>query len=203
MIDVVFPNNNEEEFLKMAEELGIKLLLIYDKIPFGTIEKLKEHYEFYTNKDIIIMKSTEHDRAAIASRKVDVLYGMENIAYNDGLHKRSSNLDKATCNEAKAAHVGFAFSLNVLTELDTSKHYGRMIRNVGLCRKSECKIILATFAKSPYELRSPKDMASFGILLGMHPTEAKQALDNLEELIDYKKKKREGKIITDGAEFLD
>jgi len=36
MIDIVIPNNNEEEFIKMAEKLGYKeLLFLYNFLNFG------------------------------------------------------------------------------------------------------------------------------------------------------------------------
>jgi RNase P/RNase MRP subunit p30 len=53
---------------------------------------------------------------------------------------------------------------------------GRIMQNIKLARKYKMKIKLASFARNPYELRDCNDLLSFGILVGLHPSEAKKAL---------------------------
>lgn len=43
-------------------------------------------------------------------------------------------------------------------------------------------MILATFAKNEYELRSPNTLKSFGLVIGMTPLEVKKAFDNSNNL---------------------
>ena len=51
------------------------------------------------------------------------------------------------------------------------------MQNVSLCRKYEVKMKLASFAKSPYQMRAKKEIESFGYFLGMHHDEIKKALE--------------------------
>ena len=38
-------------------------------------------------------------------------------------------------------------------------------------------MIIASFATNPYEMRGAKELESLGVALGMHPKEAKEALN--------------------------
>jgi RNase P/RNase MRP subunit p30 len=51
-----------------------------------------------------------------------------------------------------------------------------MAQNIVFCRKFKVPTLIASFARTPFELRNPSDLASFFTVLGMHPEEAKKAL---------------------------
>ena len=48
---------------------------------------------------------------------------------------------------------------------------GRMIQNIKLCKKFKVKTAIASFASSPYGMRSPHDISSFFRILGMEKPE--------------------------------
>jgi RNase P/RNase MRP subunit p30 len=48
-------------------------------------------------------------------------------------------------------------------------------------------MILATFASSESELRTPKELVSFGISIGMTRADAEKALDHMGKIISRQK----------------
>ena len=64
-------------------------------------------------------------------------------------------------------------------------------------------MIIATLAKTPYQMRSPKDLQSFFVTLGMTAPEAKSAMTGIKEIMERNTKKRAGKLPVDGVEILD
>ena len=53
---------------------------------------------------------------------------------------------------------------------------GRWMQNIILCRKYNVPILIASCASTPYALRSSHDRQSIGIVLGMQPKEAADAM---------------------------
>ena len=51
------------------------------------------------------------------------------------------------------------------------------MQNVRLCRKYKVRMVLASFAHDPWEMRSAYDLLAFGQVLGMTPKEATVALN--------------------------
>jgi hypothetical protein len=205
MIDIVFPDGNEKEFEKIADRLGLKLCFVYEK----TSEKntTAPNHEFTAStkpgkSDLAIHQSDGQDRGLIEANKTDLVYDLEQVR-KDKLHRRGSNLDKALADiiARKGKMVAFSFSsiLNAKPK-DRAKVLGRMRHNYKLCKKAKCNVVIATFSRSPYGLRA--DLASFGIMLGMHPSEAKKALSSIESFILMARKKRQGKAI-DGVEEIE
>ena len=55
-----------------------------------------------------------------------------------------------------------------------------------ICRKYKIPMAIATFAKHPYELRSPDDLKALGTLCGMDTQQQKQAILVIERLLKEK-----------------
>ncbi|MFA5141399.1 MAG: RNase P subunit p30 family protein [Candidatus Woesearchaeota archaeon] len=194
MIDIVFPDKNENEFIEMAKELDFKkLCFVYplDKFPIekypNTIKAIiclpKDIPKARKKTKLVFIESSESDRHAIEKLPFDILFNLENVAQRDGTHSKRSGLNQVLCElmakRKKAVALNFNNILNANKGL-RSVIIGRMMQNISLCKKFKVKLILASFAKKPYQMRAYHDMIAFGITLGMHPSEAKKALDSIE-----------------------
>jgi len=180
MIDIVFPDKNEKKFLEIADKLGIELCFAY--------KNKNEFIGKFKNVDINIVKFK--DRASI-EKKPDIVFGFEFIEPYDSLHYRRSGLSQVLCKLAneKEVALGIPFSM-----FNSVKHLGRLKANAKMIQKYKNKMILASFANSPYEMRAFHELLSFAVVFGFRPENAKKGLNNLELLIEKKRKQKEGKL---------
>src|SRR3989344_4351641 len=184
MIDIVTPNNNEEEFIRIAEKLGYReLLFLYDfdeysekqqngkapnskiKISHGilanerNIQKINNKFK---NKNIFVaIKSSMSNREIIEKPYANLIFSLEEYGRKDFIHQRGSGLDHILAKLAHDNKVAIGFSVNSMLNSE-NKHIilGRMMQNIRLCRKYRVKTIIASFAQSPSQMRSPYDIMS-------------------------------------------
>ena len=133
--------------------------------------------------------SEENNRKSVENKQVDILIAPERAGKKDRFTQRDSGLNHVLCVLARENDVAIGFSFSDL--LNSSHRYillGRMLQNVRLCRKYKVRMVVASFAKDPWEMRSAHDLLAFALVLGMAPKEAKQALH-------FQKKKKLVKII--------
>ena len=194
MIDIVFPSKNEAEFIEIAEKLGYSgLILVYDNkkdIPdfskFKTKLKLKtallapqnKVQSVRTKSKLVFTKAVEDNRLAFEKSKPDLVFAIEETQPRDFMHQRGSGLNHIMCRFAKENNVKIGFSFNSIlnsSAMSRAQIIGRMQQNITLCRKYKCKTVIASFAKDPYEMRSPKDLIAFFTEIGMHQKEAKDS----------------------------
>lgn len=181
--DIVFPHNNEPEFLNLSKKLDIsKITFCY---PFG--KKLDSRaFEFSSNSYEIKkapfdapMISLSAGRDIFEMQKPLLIPWLEEMPRNDLMHSRHSGFNHILAELAyKNSHI-VCFSHCALLNsgaANFSTILGRMMQNVRLCQKYKVRMKLASFAKSPYQLRAAKEMESFGHFLGMQPGEIKSAL---------------------------
>ncbi|MBI2564552.1 hypothetical protein HYV79_01000 [Candidatus Woesearchaeota archaeon] len=180
MMDIVFPNNNENEFLDMAEKLSIKKL-IFAYTEKSQIKKIKDVKTAFLcdaenvdlsrkYADFTIVKSAGNDRFSLERAKPDFMFGFEEIAQKDSLHQRASGLNQVLCSIASRNKINILFNFNIIlkaSEIKRALFIGRMMQNSILCKKYKVPHAFVSFAHSPKELRSPKDLESFFSLLGI------------------------------------
>lgn len=193
MFDIVFPNNNEQEFFAMAQRLGWKgLVLVYapGKLPkqefqsplpvrHGVVVEPEKAGVFRKKGMLTFVKCSEHDRQVLEQGAASVLFGAESTQPKDYIHQRGSGLNQVLCALAKKNNVAIGLCLSdVISAQDAlrAQLMGRMMQNIVLCRKYKVKMLAGSFATSPWQMRSPHDTQSFLTVLGMHPAEAKTAL---------------------------
>lgn len=126
------------------------------------------------------------NRQILEDRRVDILLSPENGIKEDSLHQRNSGLNHILCNLANKNNIAVAFNFNDVLKsrnIERAKILGRMMQNVRLCRKYKVKMILASFAKDKYEMRSQRDLVSFALTIGMTADEARKSLSNINEII--------------------
>jgi len=190
MIDIVIPNNNEEEFITTAEKLGYEgLYFLYNindyldkqrklriknrkiKIHTGIMVDNREIHKFKNRlkneKAFIVVKSSTNDKEVIEKLKPDVIFSFEGSTKKDFIHQRASGLNHILCKSAKDNGIIIGFSLSsVLNVEDKHKILGRMMQNIELCKKFKVKMIIASFAQDSFGMRSPHDLIGLFKVLG-------------------------------------
>ena len=187
--DIIIPKNNEAEFIQIASKLNIKkLYFLYDFDDYNE-EKIQKKLESIENKKInveigfvvnqknfnkaakksgfMVAKSSEKDRLFIESKKIKIIYGFEEYGRRDFMHQRASGLNHILCELAakNKVSVGFSYS-SLINSKNAPVLLGRMIQNLGLCRKYKVNTAIASFSSNPFGLRQPHDAASLFKLLG-------------------------------------
>ena len=191
--DIAIPKNNEEEFIEMASKLGIKkLYFLYDfdkyrqeslqnklnsiknhkniEVEIGFIANQKNLNQAGKLSKLLVVKSSDKGRFFIESKKIKLIYGFEEVQRGDSLHQRTSWLNHTICEIANKNSVSIGFSYSSLFNKnghESSLLMGRMMQNIMLCRKYKVKTVIASFAETPFEMRSPYDVMSLFVNLGM------------------------------------
>lgn len=206
--DIVFPSKNETEFIHLASLLGYDgICLVYSQKDFSQkkIEELQSQspIKLYgaikthktknkTDANVIISesKNENNNRQLLEKGNTNIIFNLENQSGNDFIHQRNSGLNHILCNLASKNEkaIGISFS-NLLDNSFNPTLIGRISQNLKLCKKYKIKIVFASFAKNPSELRSPIDLRSFLISIGSDNQIAKESILNLSVLIDEKKNK--------------
>ena len=183
-MDIVFPNGNEQEFIEMAERLGIsELVFAYSKPsakPLPAHPKLKISAAILAEPnrvpsargkaDFVITKAsaTEQDRFLFEKAKPNIIFDLEQSAKPDGIFQRNSGLNHIMAALAAKNEMIVAFSFSSILNsagFRRAQIMGRMAQNLVLCRKYKVKTLFASFARSPWEMRSEHDLnAFFGLL---------------------------------------
>lgn len=195
MIDIVFPGRNEQGFVSTAQKLGYTgLVFVYDKkeelenakLPRTNLEIKKallaepRKVHAYREKYFLIVKSSEQDQHVLEKTPPNIIFGLEALAEKDQLHQRTSGLNQVLCASAARNKVSIGFSFTDILTVQGFRRaqiLGRVRQNIALCRKYKVKMVIASFAKNPTQMRNQQDLRSLFVLLGMHPKEAREALE--------------------------
>ena len=201
--DLVIPRNNETEFVEIAAKLGIKkfyFLYDFDEYNEGKIQKkfdtLNHHninieIGFIVNQKnlskafkasrLLAVKSSDHDRFFIESKKIKVIYGFGEVSKKDSMHQKSSGLNHIICELAMKNNITVGFSYSSLFNKNlavSSLLIGRIIQNISLCQKYKVKTIIGSFSEKPFDLRASHDIMSLFAMIGMHQKEVNNSLTN-------------------------
>ncbi|MBU0666775.1 MAG: hypothetical protein ABIC91_06560 [Nanoarchaeota archaeon] len=184
-LDIVIPKKGEEEkFVEVAKLLGTKgLIFIYGELDRINLKKVKA----FSSKDFFvktgfIMKDLKNisglkkdfdylfsngERAHIENKHTDFVFETEKTNPKDSMHYRNSGINQIHAKLLKEKNIVFCFSFNeVLNASDKPKIFGRMMQNVMIAKKYKIKTLFASFARNPMELRSKKDLETFGRCMG-------------------------------------
>ncbi len=186
MIDLVCPTENEDTFMEAAEYLGYSAIcFLYDEKSYKTAilpksKKLAIYKGLFIRKfkagasyaDIPFVIVQDNDISAM-KRYADAITNMEGS--KDFLHQRDSGLDRVMARQMAKSNIAYCINLEAVRSND-AKLMGRIMQNITLCSKSKAPIMMASFATKPEEMRAPADIRSLGIILGMHPSAAKESL---------------------------
>ena len=180
--EIVFPKNNEKEFIEIAEKLGTKkIIFLYNfedfkpkqnfdsniEIKIGIIATTRNINQASKLSRVVCVKSSPYDRQLIESGKISMIYGFEENPKRDGMHQQASGLNHIMCSIAKSKNVAIGFSYTSLIE-NNPIIAGRMMQNLKLCRKYKTGTLVGSFASNPFQLRQKHDVASLFRLIGMN-----------------------------------
>lgn len=183
MKDIVIPDNNEEEFIAIAPKLGYKTLYFlynYDdyqsknknfadipniKIVNGVLadsKKLKKIKNKMEEGSVFAAaKSSDKDMEVMEGSLANLIFSFEENQRRDFIHQRASGLNHILCGMARKNDITIGFSFtSILNAKGRHEILGRMIQNLRMCRQFKVKVVIASFAKNPYEMRSMHDLSS-------------------------------------------
>jgi RNase P/RNase MRP subunit p30 len=204
MIDFVLPGSNEDGFMAMAKRLSIDLCFVQDNpkniMGASCAQLLKKRTA--RQGDLSVMMAPEDARLAIEKVRPDIIFCAENTPKSDFIHQRNSGLNHIVCTLAREHDIAIGFAFTSCLGKYGARAMGRMSANIRMCRKYNVPMVIATLATDPFLMRTPEDLKSLFITLGMHPSEAKKALETAASIIQRNKKIRSGMIIADGAEIV-
>jgi RNase P/RNase MRP subunit p30 len=118
------------------------------------------------------------------------------------MHFRASGLNQILCRLAKKNKVLIAVPLKLINNSENKPMMlGRIMQNIILCRRYKVSQLIASFAEKPYEMKSPNDLMSLAITLGMDIAPAKKSLNSVYEKISENLKKRSPDYLGEGIEL--
>ncbi len=172
-IDIVFPKNNEEAFIKTAKALGIKeLIFLYPtyqpktfqekgiaiKIGILALPKLVRDAQ----AEIVVVKASgETDLHTLEHFPPTIMYGFEFSERKDFMHHRNSGMNHMHAAMMAEKNVTYAFPVAQVIHADERRKgeiVGRLRQNIALAKKYKVKVILASFATEPTDMRNGKDV---------------------------------------------
>jgi len=187
--DIVIPYRNEPEFMKMAITLGYdSIIFCYTQKPepFPTPPLGLTVYRASLNKpasfaNLVLFKAIYNSRGLLERKEIDAIFGLETTSPKDFMHQRASGLNHVLANIAHSKNKKIVFDFSQILHANPEQRaliMGRMSQNIKLCKKSHTIMTIASMARTPYQMRSPHDLHALFCVLGMHPSEAKEALNN-------------------------
>ena len=194
-IDVCIPNNNEEEFIKVADALGTKgLIFLYEKQQKDLKElqkntKLKLYSGIITktnvNKPGIVFAKGEQQN--IENKNMKFLYDFEELEQKDSFHFRRSGTNQVLCAIMKEKEKVLVFDMEKMIVHSRLREMmlGRMMQNLMLAKKYKLQTIICSFATKPEHLRAETEFASLIRSFGYEEL-AKQAINNLHLILENK-----------------
>ncbi|MCG2719072.1 MAG: hypothetical protein L6408_09615 [Nanoarchaeota archaeon] len=174
-----------------SSDLDFDSVMAVEPIEFTTKNDIRK--KINKIKDLKIVLGSKSNRTLVEMKNIDILLSPERGVKKDHLHYRNSGLNQVVCKLAKKRNIAIGFNFNdilITKGKERAQILGRMMQNVRLCRKYKLGMVLGSFAKDKWQMRARNDMISLGIVLGMHPEEAKKSLEMVGEILKEKKDKK-------------
>ena len=182
-MDVVIPNNNEQQLIDMALELGhTELVLLSTNISYafkaadlnGSINdriKIKTAYLVRDVSEIARARKRFDLVFARAERKffeqkIDYIIGAEFSERKDSFHYRNTSLNQVHAKLAKQNNISIVHDFNKILASDKPKILlGRMMQNAKIVRKYKLKNACFSMARSAADIRSRTILDAFSSIL--------------------------------------
>jgi len=187
MLDIV----NDDKLAAAAMKKGFDNVFVMGRdialISSSNIAEIRKlvSREQKSGRIIAVLGNNDEINRAVLRLKIDFILSPEHARKKDFADYRNSGLNHVLCREAAEKNIAVAFSLSDILRLDGEEQamrLGRMTQNVRLCLKFKTPMILATFASSESELRTPHELVSFGMSLGMPRADAEKALNQISKI---------------------
>lgn len=193
-LDIVVPENNEEEFFRMAALLGYTDLVVVQERPARkrlpqspsvagvtchravlALPRLAAKWKGLPER--VLVRSSAEDREVIERASPWMVFDFESRPSRDSMHARNSGLNHVLCNLLASKGITVGLSLHTLLHAQhphRARLMGRMMQNIRLCQKYDVNVVLASFARTPFEMRNPHDLESLGHCLGLRISRKRQ-----------------------------
>ncbi|MBI2142397.1 hypothetical protein HYU15_02835 [Candidatus Woesearchaeota archaeon] len=172
-IDIVSPKGNEKELIAMASRLGVKGLALVGATEARLAELQKQTgIKLYTagrGKAGITIAEQISKRT-----KADILIAGHVLKHSE--YRELARKGIAICYPVA----------ELLNADDKPRYLETIIRSIMLCRKHKVKMIAATMASEPYDMRAEQELKSLFLTLGMSTKQAKEAVTGTNEIITKK-----------------
>lgn len=190
-IDVVIPNGNEGEFVKVAKLLGYDgLIFLYDYSVENKYTFQEKNFHVWKaiitekilrkNKNLVFSKGSDNNRWIFEKLKPNVVFELELGKKKDRLNYRNSGLDQVLCKLAKKNNIKIGFSVHIL---DEKWILGRIMQNIRFCKKYDLDCFFASFARNPYEMKPCHDLKALSLVLGMDLDSSKKSFEVLGKML--------------------
>lgn len=168
--DIVLPQKNELELVRMAEKLGFKqLILFYEDLSLLSGSKTASSNKISIKSGLLIKNVNDlgkyvgkadylfcpAERQFFENKRASYIICSPVDEGRDFFYQRRSELDDATCTLARQNKISLIFDIGAANDFVV---LGRLSQDARLARKYKLDFSLATFARKPLEMRSPKDL---------------------------------------------
>jgi len=144
--------------------------------------KIIEYLKSKNIKKLIALVGGESNfnRRALEKLKIDFLVSVEKGEKKDSLKQRDSGLNHVSAKIAAEKGISIVINFSEISGLfgeEKALRIGRIIQNIKVCRKVNCRILIASFARNKKEMVSVHSRKSFGISLGMSSKQSKECVE--------------------------
>ena len=180
--DIVIPDSKPEIFTEIAERVGYQYLIfaVRNKQEAEMVKAVAESHKGGKVSVGIALVGNANARlpnlALLSCNAADMRKVFENE--RDALIVVNCRLDQVACASAVKNKNVVCFSIGDVTQGNP----GNTIWNIKLCRRYSVKTAIASFAKSPLDIRAPADTTSLFTCLGMEPGMARKSLQVVGEM---------------------
>ncbi len=121
-----------------------------------------------------------YNRRILETFVINYLVSPEKYEKNDNLKQKDSGINHVLAKIAKQKNISIVIDFSDLKEcnpLELSTRLSRIIQNIKICRKTNTKINIATFAKNKKEFVKKKDLQEFMLSIGASTKQAKESVE--------------------------
>ncbi len=200
-------------FIKEAEKhrssSDIELLFgarLYPKNADDVQKKARSALECGADIVLVAGGDEEINRAASECWEVDVLCHPERVLGKDLMDQKFSGVDDVMARYMAERMIAIEISLSELLScygMVRSQVMGRMRQNIMLAKKYGAPLILTSGAAHLLDMRSPQDLFSLGVSLGMDAGYARKALSEYPAMLARKSRdRRSPNVLLSGLEVI-
>ena len=197
-ICIVLPYERAAEITKIKSKIeklpvDIAFGIEIEEKNISNIKKLVA--KFRRRVEVILVKSGDikFNRQVVEIPEVDILSGTGRV---------EKEIDYVSAKIAKKNNVAIELGFKDLSfshKTTRERRYSNYLDIAKIVKKSRAPFVLTSYAFSPWDLRSPNDLMSFGTTMGFGKPECKRAVS--DKIVKENRKRLSGKWIMPGVEL--
>jgi RNase P/RNase MRP subunit p30 len=187
-------NEYSKAFAQCFAKAGLETASRIDLICSNRYELLKLLRRFRNQYDVVSVKCTNQNVAAIAcrDRRVDIVF----------LDPNSRNM-KFTHTLAKLLNGALELNLSFLLNRESGDALNKAMRQMAVAREHRVKVVLSSGCTSPKMVRSPMQIRAVGVTLGLSEAQSAEAISSIPaSIIESNLERRSTLYIEDGVRLV-